>query len=105
MEKEEWPVFMFFGGTGPKRKRRKRVIARRVFCFLGAGHPIVPCVCLLGIILLCVVFTLNRSFYSTSVHPVSVLILHPREIQILWSNCETEKPKQPQLIKVRQVNC
>ena len=83
MEKEEWPVFMFFGGTGPKRKRRKRVIARRVFCFLGAGHPIVPCVCLLGIILLCVVFTLNRSFYSTSVHPVSVLILHPREIQIL----------------------
>ena len=29
-----------------------------------------------------VVFTSNRVFYSTSVHPVSVLILHPREIQI-----------------------
>ena len=30
----------------------------------------------------CVVFTLNRSFsYPTSVHPLSVLILHPREIR------------------------
>ena len=30
---------------------------------------------------MCVVFTLNRSFYpTTSAHPVSVLILHPREI-------------------------
>ena len=34
---------------------------------------------------LCVVFTFNRSFYSASAHPVSVLTLHPREIQILWS--------------------
>ena len=34
----------------------------------------------------CVVFALNRSFFSTtSVHPVSALILHPREIQALWS--------------------
>ena len=34
-----------------------------------------------------IVFTLNRSFYPTSsaVHPVSVLRLNPREIQILWS--------------------
>ena len=32
------------------------------------------------------VFTLNRPFYpSSSVHPVSVLIPHPREILILWS--------------------
>ena len=39
----------------------------------------------------CAVFTLNRSFYSTtSVHPVSVLILHPEEIQIMWSQIETE---------------
>ena len=55
----------------------------------------------------CVVFTLNRSFYSTtSVHTVSVLILHPREVQIMWSQTETrEKPKQPQLMKVRQVKC
>ena len=42
----------------------------------------------------CVVFTLNRSFSpTTSVHPVSVLILHPREIQNLWSQTETEKTK------------
>ena len=35
----------------------------------------------------CVVFTLNRSFYpTTSVHPVSVLIVHPREIEIMWSH-------------------
>ena len=33
----------------------------------------------------CVVFTLNRSFYSTSVHPVSVLILHPREMCVCFS--------------------
>ena len=36
-----------------------------------------------------VVFTLNRSFYPTTsaaaVPPVSFLILHPREIQVLWS--------------------
>ena len=40
-----------------------------------------------------VVFTLNRSFYPTisAVPPVSFLILHPREIQILWSDSETEK--------------
>ena len=55
----------------------------------------------------CVVFTLNRSFYpTTSVHPVSVLIVHPREIQILWSQTVRQgKPKQPQLIKVKQVKC
>ena len=34
----------------------------------------------------CAVFALSRSFYPmTSVHPVSVLVLHPREIQNLWS--------------------
>ena len=34
-----------------------------------------------------VVFTLNCSFYPTTsaAHPVSVLILYPREIQIMWS--------------------
>ena len=35
-----------------------------------------------------VVFTLNRSFYpttSSAVPPVSFLILHPREAQIMWS--------------------
>ena len=42
-----------------------------------------------------VVFTLNRTFYPTTsaVHPVSVLILHPREIQIMRSQTETEKKK------------
>ena len=42
----------------------------------------------------CAVFTLHRSFYSTtSVHPVSVPILHPTERQILWTQAEREKPK------------
>ena len=37
-------------------------------------------------ILLCVFFTLNRSFYPSTAHPVSVPILPPtREIQALWS--------------------
>ena len=34
-----------------------------------------------------VVFALNRSFYpttSTAVHPVPVLVLHPRATQIRW---------------------
>ena len=46
-------------------------------------------------------------FLSTiSVHPVSVLILHPRETNsVVTDCCEREKPKQPQLIKVRQVKC
>ena len=33
------------------------------------------------------VLTLNRSFYPTTsaaVRPVSALILHPRELQIMW---------------------
>ena len=39
-----------------------------------------------------VVFTSNRFFYSTtSVDPVSVLILQPREMQIMWSQTETAK--------------
>ena len=41
----------------------------------------------------CVVFTPNRSFYPTtsSVHPESVLILNPREMEILWSKMTTVK--------------
>ena len=41
-----------------------------------------------------VAFTYYRSSYPTTsaVHPVSVLILHPREMQILWSQTvETER--------------
>ena len=39
------------------------------------------------VVVVVVAFTLNRSFYPTTsaVPPVSFLILHPREIQILWS--------------------
>ena len=41
----------------------------------------------------CCLNTLNRSFYPTTsaVPPVSFLILHPREIQIMWSKTETEE--------------
>ena len=57
---------------------------------LPCMRMILPC---MHIHLLCVyvvifvlVFTLNRSFYPTSaVPPVTVLILHPKEIQIMWS--------------------
>ena len=42
----------------------------------------------------CVVFTLSRSFYPMpSVHPVSVLILYPREIQIMTS--QTVRQRKP----------
>ena len=43
----------------------------------------------------CVVFTLNRSFYPTSVHPVSVLTLRPTDTNSVVTDCEAEKPKQP----------
>ena len=44
-----------------------------------------------------VVFTLNRSFYPTTsaVPPVSFLILHPREIQIMWSQTVRQKKNKP----------
>ena len=43
---------------------------------------------------------LHRSFYPTSsVHPVSVLILHPREIQIMWS--QTVKQRKTKQNKMR----
>ena len=40
-----------------------------------------------------VVFALNRSFYPTTsaVPRECFLILYPREIQMLWSDSETEK--------------
>ena len=49
-----------------------------------------------------VVFTLNRSFYPTTsaVHPVSVLILHPREMQILWSQTVRQRKTKRWRIKV-----
>ena len=45
------------------------------------------------VVVVVVVFKLDRSFYPTTsaVPPVSFLILHPRETQIMWSDSETEK--------------
>ena len=54
------------------------------------------------VVVVIVVFTLiNRSFYPTTsaVHPVSFLILHPREIQIMWS--QTVKTEKHQTKKSR----
>ena len=53
-----------------------------------------------------VVFALNRSFYPTTsaVPPVSFLILHPGDIQIMWSQTETEK-KQTLKNQGRQTKC
>ena len=55
----------------------------------------------------CVVFTTNRPSYpTTSVHPVSVLILHlTRDTNSVVTDYETEYTKQSQLIKVLQVKC
>ena len=40
-----------------------------------------------AVVVVVVVFTLNSYFYpaTSAVPPASFLILHPREIQILWS--------------------
>ena len=60
---------------------------------------------------MCFVVTLNRyfSFFpTTSLHPVFVLILHPRDIlctNFMVTDCETEQTKQSQFIKVKQVKC
>ena len=45
------------------------------------------------VVVVVVVFTLNRSFYqaTSAVPPVSFLILHPREKQILWSQTVRQK--------------
>ena len=70
-----------------KRERKERIqkSQHNKVCMGWCGERVVT---------VCVVFTLNRSFYSTtSVHPVSVLTFHPREIQILWSQTETDKNK------------
>ena len=49
-----------------------------------------------------VVFTLNRSFYPTTsaVPPVSFLILHPREIQIMWSQTLRDRKTKRSRLKV-----
>ena len=59
----------------------------------------VNCYCTVNILmLLCVFFTLNRSFYpTTSVHLESVLFFHPNEIPgtnyVVTDCCETEHTK------------
>ena len=54
----------------------------------------------------CVAFTSNRSFYpATSVHPLSVMI-HPIEVQILWSQTVRQrKTKTTPSTKAKQVKC
>ena len=47
-----------------------------------------------------VVFTLNRSFAPTkSAHPVSVLILHPREINIWVTYCGKRERKYSRIFE------
>ena len=47
----------------------------------------------------CVAFTSNRSFYpATSVHPLSVMI-HPIEVQILWSQTVRQRETKTTAIK------
>ena len=61
------------------------------------GTPVVV------VVVVVVVFTLNRSFYPTTsaVPPVSFLILHPREMQIMWSQTVRQrKTKNRGKIKV-----
>ena len=55
-----------------------------------------------GGIVVVVVFTLNRSFYPTTspVPPVPFLILHPRELQILWSQTVRQRKTKRWRIKV-----
>ena len=56
----------------------------------------------LVVVVVVVVFTLNISFNPTSsaVHLVSVLILHPREIQMMWSQTVRQTNKIRERIKV-----
>ena len=58
------------------------------------------------VVVVVVVFTFIRSFYPTSaVPPVSFLMLHPTlEIQIMWSDSETEKT-QTLKNQGRQIKC
>ena len=52
------------------------------------------------------VFTLNRYFYPMkSVYQVSVLIHHPKEIQILCSETETKPTRRPLSFKEKKVKC
>ena len=70
--------------------RRIQVSARRK-CYRLRDPPVL---CLVVVVVVVVVFfSPNRSFYSTTpvVDPVPILILHIREIQIMWSDCGTEK--------------
>ena len=52
-------------------------------------------------------FTLNHSFYPTSaVHPIPVLILHPRDTNSVVTDCEIEKTKnESRLNQGRQIRC
>ena len=77
-----------------KKKEQHKQIHR------NSGHNVV----------IAVVFTSNRSFYpttSSAVHPVSVLILHPREIRLVWSQTVKQrntKTKQWRITEVGKSN-
>ena len=66
------------------------------------GTPVVVVV-----VVVVVVFTLNRSFYPTTsaVPPVSFLILHPREMQIMWSQTVRQKNQTSLNNQGRQIKC
>ena len=50
-----------------------------------------------NLLLSCVVFTLNRSFYpASSAHPVPVLIPYPGEIVVLWAQIERQRNTENQ---------
>ena len=59
------------------------------------------------IVVVVFVFTLNRYFYRTTsaVPPVSFLILHPREIQILWSQTVRQTNQTSLKNQGRQIKC
>lgn len=52
------------------------------------------------------VFKLSEFYPTKSVHPLSLLMLHPREIRTLWpQTVKTEKKKKSQLIQGEQMRC
>ena len=75
------------GAYRDTEKRNRSRLQKAVVTAAAAAAAVVVAVVV-------VVFTINRCFHpmtTSAVHPVSVLILRAREIQIMWSQTETEK--------------
>ena len=86
--------------------RRIQVSARRK-CYRLRDPPVL---CLVVVVVVVVVFfSPNRSFYSTTpvVDPVPILILHIREIQIMWSQTvgQRKTKMQSRINQSRQIKC